>query len=224
MAIRYSLQNFQELNKQFDSRMIRQAQFAAINKTLPKLRTHVSRRLRERFNVTARAITERVQLRKAAMSTGLLQGIIVFKGRRIGLINFSAQAKRVTIARAPRGKNKKGIPFGRFRTGVTVRVHKAGGRKLVTDRKGFIAKGKNGSEHIFYRQTKRRFWGGPAVKEVLRAAYQYSIAEMVTQANGAVGTKNSYTDFIKEEYDKEFDAALNYYMNAGPSPQPSSNV
>lgn len=209
--IKYSLLDFEQLNERFDSRMIRNAQYLAINKVLPKLQTHISARVRNRYNVTARSIKERVKLRKASMKSGALQGVITFSGSRIGLINFNAKIKKVTLGPKPR-KGKAGRRWGRHRVGVTVRVLKGSARKLVTERSGFIAQGRNGNKQIFYRQEKKKTWRSKG-REVLRAAYQYSIPEMIELANGGVGSTETYNEFIGAEFNKEFDVAMNYYIN-----------
>src|SRR5690606_10434802 len=132
-------------------------------------------------------------------------GAIVYKGPRVGLVNFGAAPRRITIARSPR-RGQKGVRWGRFRTGVTVRVMKGSGRQLVGEafmskhlsaretsvpaghslrnRKSaaFLATGRGGNRHVFYRVGRKRGRG-----DTLEAAHTWSIPEMVTNANGRAG-------------------------------------
>ncbi len=220
MTIRYSLSNLQELSKQFDSKVITKAQFLAINKVLPKVRTHISRRIREKYNVTNRAINSHVKILRASMSRGTLAGLMRYKGERMGVVNFGGKVEKVTLPKKP-GRRA----WGSVRYGASAQIFKSGSREMVPVKSGFIATGKNDNRHVFFRIKRRRLASGFLLREALQAAYVFSVPEMVKRVDGGVGAYQSYTQFAGQEFAKEFDVAMNYYMGkAEPRPNPEGNL
>lgn len=82
----------------------------AINRTIDQVATEANRRIRDRYNVRARAVSRAMKKKKVSARAGSLTAEIEIRGRRIGLIEFAARQT---------GK------------GVSVKVLKAGPRKVV---------------------------------------------------------------------------------------------
>lgn len=201
--LKYQVKNLEKLKRKFDPKIVDSANRAAQNKAAQKLRTYISKSIRDVYNVKAGAISKRVKINRASVSSPFAE--LRYSGPRVGLINFGAKVKKVTLARKPR-KGQKGRKWGRFRKGVTVRVRKDGGRKQVTSKPGFIAVGKNSNEHIFYRTGKGR--------NDLKSAKTWSIPEMVRLAEKEGGPSNeSYQEQAAAEYDVEFDRAMRHFMS-----------
>ncbi len=202
-STQYQVKDLEKLKKDLDPKIVERANSAGANKAAQKLRTFVSKAIRQVYNVKASAISKRVELRRASRSTPVAE--LRYKGPRVGLVNFAPKAKKVTLTRKPR-KGQKGMPWGRVRTGVTVKVRKDGSRKLVQSKPGFIAVGANNNEHIYYRTGKER--------NKLESALTWSLPEMVrlSEKEGA-GSEKAYEDYAEQEYDLEFDRALRHFMS-----------
>lgn len=205
--LKYRVKNLEKLKRKFDPKIVDRANRAAQNKAAEKLRTYIKESIRDVYNVKAGAIAKRVKLNRASVSTPFAE--LSYTGPRIGLVNFGARAKKVTLSRKPR-KGQKGRKWGRFRTGVTVKVRHDQGRKLVTKKgkkgAGFIAVGNNNNEQIFYRTGKGR--------NDLVSAKTWSIPEMVRLAEKEGGPSNeSYQQQAAAEYDVEFDRAMRHFMS-----------
>lgn len=196
----YRVKDLDKLMERFNPAVVAKANVAGANKATQKARTFISKSIRARYTVAAKAVSKRVALRRASRSNPVAE--LRYRGPRVGLINFRARSKQISIARKPRG-NQKGRPWGNKRQAVTVQVRKDGGRKRVESKSGFIATGANGNEHIFYRVGKER--------NKLRSLKSLSIPEMVLSAEGA-GAQENYQQFIEREYDIEFDRALRHYL------------
>lgn len=203
--LKYRIKNLDKLKQKFDPKVVERANRAGANKAAQKTRTFISETIRKVYNVKAMAIKKRVTLKRASSNMPFAE--LRYRGPRIGLINFGAKEKKVTLARKPR-KGQKGQPWGRFRTGVTVKVKKSGSRKLVSSRPGFIMTGKNNNQHIYYRA------GDGSDRNNLRSAKTWSIPEMLKNAEReGAGSSKAYERFAAQEYDIEFDRAMKHFMS-----------
>lgn len=108
-----------------DSRI--KALVRAMNKTAKGVRTDISREIRQRVNIKAGDVKDGIKLWTA---------------------NSSRPSVRITIS----GNRRRLILFGarQTKTGVSVQVYKANGRKIIPH--AFISKGKgSGQENVFWR-------------------------------------------------------------------------
>lgn len=107
----------------------------AVNRTIEQARTAMSREIRNEFAIPASKVNAALRIIRASARGGVFQIEAALespsqRGRSLNLINFSArQTKR----------------------GVTVRIRKGGGRKLI--RGAFIA---NKGRTVFIREGKKR--------------------------------------------------------------------
>lgn len=170
--------------KQFlEPRFLKRAEVATLKSVRSKTATRVSKSVRGRYNVTARAIAARLKL---GMRNDDTEATLSYIGTRIGLINFSAQFRRVNTAK---GK----------RQGATVRVHKANGRKLVKG--GFIAQGAGGNVHVFKRTSKAR--------SPIKALKGPSIPQMVKQSE----VQKDAQELLQTEYPRILSNRLEFYLS-----------
>ena len=170
--------------KQFlDPKFLKRAEVATLKSVRGKTATRISKSVRGRYNVTARAIAARLKL---GMSSNDTEATLAYRGTRIGLVNFSAQFRRVKTSR---GK----------RQGATVRVHKANGRKLVKG--GFIAQGAGGNVHVFKRVGKSR--------SPIKALKGPSVPQMVKQSQ----VEKDAQELIQTEYPRILTNKLEYYLS-----------
>lgn len=101
----------------------------AMNKTARGVRTDISREIRAKVNIKAKDVT---------------------KGIKLWMANKTRPSVRITIS----GKRRQLILFGarQTKTGVSVQVYKAEGRKIIP--RAFIATGKSSGEPNVFWRTK----------------------------------------------------------------------
>ncbi|MAO41178.1 MAG: hypothetical protein CMK70_13555 [Pseudohongiella sp.] len=205
MHQKFEVKNLEVLRAQLGDSLVDKINASAVGKTVNKLQTYVSKEVRQRYNVKAGTFRRYAKKMKGVRRANEVSAVLLFRSRKLGYLNFGAKPRRVTLGR----KTKKGQRWGRFRTGVTVQVMKADARKLIRSRPAFLATGQNGNQQVFYRDPRGKTTSGG--KQRLIPMKGPSIPDMVVAAGDALGTP--YDVFAAEEYDKEFDVALNYYMS-----------
>lgn len=202
----YKFSDLDKLRKEYGDDLVDKVTIAALNKTAPKLQTFISKEVRQRYNIKASDIKRQAKRFKAWRgSNNAFKTSVLFRGSKIGLTNFGAKPKRVTLGR----KTKRGKPWGRFRTGVSVRVLKTDTRKQIKSKPAFLARGLGGNEQVFYRdQRGRRSSSGNVVLHSMKGP---SIPDMVIASEG--GFSEPYDEFSAAEFDTEFDRAMGYYLS-----------
>jgi hypothetical protein len=175
-----------ELRRKFDPEIVSRADRIAIGRTAKKIKTQISRDVRKVYNVKARDVASTVKVLNR--SKGFLeQRILLYTGGHIPLAKFDAKPKAVRSKRGPR-------------RGVTVRVRKDSGRKLVGKRSGFHGAGFMAKGHVMARKTPDR--------TSHRILYGPAIPQMV--ANDTV--IENYHAKVRHEYPIELERALNKLM------------
>ena len=160
-------------------RAMRNANRSTINKVLAKAKTATSKAVREVYNIKTGDLNKVLKLRRA--SNQRLQGLITVKTSKTSLIKFGA---------LPRQINR--------RAGVTVKVKKAGSRKVVTG--GFIAKAAGvDAKQIFIREGKARL--------PIQKRFSLSMSDMV-EIQGEKALNNT----IKNELPKLQRKELEFYI------------
>lgn len=138
----------------------------AIRTTGKRAATQASRALRDRYNIKAALVAQALKITSVPGGDITAQHLI-YTGRRIGLVQFSAKPKKVTL------KGRKSRRFGKKRLGVTVKIRKDRPRMLV--KRGFLAETRGGLVMIFAREGRSR--------KPIRALKTLSIPEMIRQRN-----------------------------------------
>lgn len=196
-----TLTNIDALRRAFNPRLVAQALDRSIRAAAERVRTQISRDVRQRYNIKAGEIGNAVTLR-AVNRDGELSRLLVYTGGRLSLRKFGARPRVVHSG------NRK-------LRGVTVQVLKSEGRKIVKG--GFLAKGLNAKddtpEQIFQRDgDKRKMKKGHYIgqmRQPIRKLTGPSIPTMV--ANKAILAK--INDTATDVLNKEFTRQMNLLMD-----------
>lgn len=123
-----------------------------LNRTIEGMRTEITKRVTERYDIKAKPVRDSIKLQKSSIST--LRAAVTGAGSPIPLINF-----RVTPNKP--GKQKPG-------TVLRVSVKKSGGKPVPN---AFIAKTSSGHVGVFQRVGKNRMpikqLYGPSVPQMM---------------------------------------------------------
>lgn len=182
--------NLQDQIQKIDPEVLRKAQISTVTRLRAKTATRISQAARGKYNVTAWAVRGALSKRiKIVVKRDQVSGYLQYIGRRIGLINFGGNFKRVQTSR------------GR-RTGATAKLYKSQPRYLT--KRGFIASGRQGNVHIYQREKEDQRKRFP-----LQALYGPSIPQMV-------GTKEVMDDvkgFVEDQYPVELSRQIEYQLS-----------
>ncbi|MCG5538947.1 phage tail protein [Halorhodospira sp. 9622] len=168
----------EDLEEVFGAELIETARVSATNRTLTKLRTAANREVRRAYNLRARDVRKAMRIVRAGR--GQSAGFLIVEGPRVPLNAFGARQTR---------------------RGVTVRVRKGSGRRLV--RGAFKARMPSGHEGVFVR---RRQGGQRARRLPIDERYSLSVAQML-RAEGVLGTVLEQAD---AEYRRQLADQLRY--------------
>lgn len=197
--INFRLENLESIRKQYDPKIVDRALSTAMTRTAMKARTAVSRLVRQTYNIKARHIRTGVRLirRKRGQAH---ERVLLYTGTAIPLNRFDPLTKRVLSARGPR-------------VGVTVRIRKDRGRKLVTG--GFLAD-VNGAK-VFIRRpgaakttTSKGRYAGTGIKRQ-PIDRQFSVSVPGTVAHQSV--LNEINKVVAEQAPIEFNRAMNFFTD-----------
>jgi len=192
-VITYELTQLNELRQKFDPKLINKAIGQAMQLATTKLRTRVSRQIRQIYNIKAAEVSRSATIKR--LTDGRM---LIYTGRMIGLDKFDAKQRLVRTSSKVR--NEKGRLVKGRRFGVTVRVRKDRGRKLVTQ--AFLGgSGTGGSRNLIFKRE------GPERLPINRL-YGPSLAHMA--GNKIVG--ELATQQVGADAATEFDRYLKYLM------------
>ena len=102
------LDGLDRLMKQLDPKLVKKAAVRSLNRTAPQAFTAGSKEVRKEYNVKAKDINKAKQIQKANFSN--LYAVIKIVGARFKVLSFAARE---------------------VKKGVTVKIKKSGGRKLI---------------------------------------------------------------------------------------------
>ena len=123
MSVRADLTAVRDQLRRLEKGMREQAIASALNRTAEMAKTAATRDITRDLNLQANYVRGRIQIRRASARSGVLEVTLSSPGKRsANLIRFAE--RRVTIA-THRRRVKEG------KTGVYVKIRKAGGWKLV---------------------------------------------------------------------------------------------
>lgn len=175
-----------DLKRLLNPSFLRKAETSALRGIQGKVKTRVSKRVREMYNVTAGTVSRKLKIGLRNENT---EAWLSWVGRRIGLINFGAQFKRVSTRR------------GR-RIGATVKVRKDTKRYLVKG--GFIAQGTQGNVHIFERigtaRLELRSRTGPSVPQMVSSRKVVKDAAELVKTEYPVILKSKLDFFLEKQF------------------------
>ena len=188
----FDVRDLQELKKQFDPKDVEKALKWAVNATSKKAATRLTKETFDRYDVKSGDIRKRLRIERYRRD---VDRAILYTGRRLPLVQFKPTTKWVNVS--PRKRVKSEPRKGKLarRWGVSVRIRKDKGRKLVQG--GWLAKG-----HILRRKDK----GDTQSQPIMR--FGPSIPEMVDNPQVIESAQN----LVREELPQEFSRSLDYIL------------
>lgn len=159
--------NLKKVNKSLRKmdKAVNQAFLSSINRASQRAKTETGRKVRERYIVKQKEVTETITVKKA--KGNLLTAVLTSKGRTLPLIKFGVTPKK-RLKRPPKA--------------VKASVFRSGGKKPIPG--AFIASD-GGRIGVFEREGKKRLpireLRGPAVPQM---AYSEEVREHVQQVYG----------------------------------------
>lgn len=167
------IKDWDKVEAAFSPVVLNQAMNAAIRKSLMKTRTQISVNVRQVYNISAGDIGNIVTLSKISYTPPSYR--LQYSGARVSLRKYAARAKIVKTARG-------------LRRGVTVRVRKDRGRKLV--KHGFYGAGGwpvymrlGRSRHKIEKRTGLAIPQMVGTKDQLDLAYKFMGVEIPKQVH-----------------------------------------
>jgi hypothetical protein len=178
--------DLQDLKRLLDPAFLRKAEVSALKGVRGKLSTRVSRSVRDTYNVTASLVSRKLNV---GLRNNNTEAWLSWVGKRIGLINFSANFRNVKSSRGSR-------------RGVTVKVQKDKSRFLVKG--GFIATGAGGNAHIFKRMGSGRLplksLKGPSIPQMVNSPKVMADAERLVESEYPTILRSKLDFFLKKEF------------------------
>lgn len=198
MTIRYKLKNLDKLRRAHDPQVVDQALRGTITKASARVRTLISRRVRERYSVSAAVVARHTRLDRYFRGGGQPTSILRYLGSKIGLINFAPRIRNINTKKGPR----RGVSVKQLRKGKRTLVKK--GFQNASFGAGFIARGNQGNEHIFARTGAKSGSG----RDQLVSLKGPAVAEMVGKAD----VMEDANRMLATETPKIFDHELEHFL------------
>lgn len=172
-----------------DPNLVLKAQRETLTGVRNRSATVASRAVRQRYYVSAGAISRRLKM--GFRDSTRMEAHLIWIGERIGLINFNARPK---VMRTTRGK----------RRGATFQMLRNRGR--VNSNDGFIATGRNGNTHIFKRKD---------VTQKGRLPIKRLTGPAIPQMVGGPDVQREVELFVAAEYPAQLLARMDRFFQAG---------
>jgi len=175
--------NFPEVSRQLSrlgSQVYQQAAVRAMNNTVAKAKTAMSREIRSEFNLPASKVRDALRIKRASYSQGVAR----------------IEASLESPARHGRAMNVIHFAATQTAEGVTVKIKRVGGRKLI--RSAFIA---NKGRTVFQREGMARLPIKPVQTiDVPQMFNTRRIKEVVLQ-------------MVRDEFPRQFEREARYYAS-----------
>lgn len=195
MKLKFDIRHLQKLRNQFNSKDVEKALEWALKATTRKTATLISKDIRNTYAIKAGDIKRHLKIKKYRRDA---TRALLYTGGMIPLEEFKPKTRRVrTTATSSRGKK-----FVTHRRGVTVKVRKDKGRKLVEG--GWLAKG-----HVLRRTQPSAALGETANTAPPFIMYGPSIPGMVAHPE----TLERAQDLVREDLPKQFSDRLDYLLS-----------
>lgn len=190
MMLTVSFQNFDEVRRLYDPKVIQRALNTTISRTAQQARTEVSKAIREVYNIKARDIGQVVALRTRRQNDTTFK-ILEYRGSALPLDRFGTRSRKVSSA------------AGR-RIGVTAQVRKDRPRRVV--RGAFPLRGRDGPtmQRTGEPRSEPRYAGDEAIERVFRL----SVPQMINEQAGIVPRVQ---DFIERAANIELNRNLRFF-------------
>lgn len=191
--IDFDIRQLEKLRDRFDPRIVDKALDRSVNATTRKAATFISRYTRDMYDISAGDIRRRMQIQRVKRDASRA---ILYTGRRLPLAQFKPRERWVSVSSGRRVQS--GPRKGRVarRRGVSVRIRKDNGRRLVQG--GWHAKG-----HILRRENKSDNRSDPRIR------FGPSIPEMV----GNQRVMDAAQDMIRDDLPKQFNQQMDYLLS-----------
>lgn len=199
--LEFTTNNIPEMNKIYDPTIVTKAAKSSLSKTKAKVETLISKITRERYNIKASSI-------KQAVVKSTSKGYVInYAGYRLSPKEYGAT--RVYVAKGTKRLGKR--TTGRIYDTVSVKILKKNRKRNIKGKfrfGAFTARGKRGrggpankATTIFERMTKSRL----KIKKVTSPAIPQIVGQSEVEARASKKTN--------EEMEKQFDTAMNFYLN-----------
>jgi hypothetical protein len=180
ISVKHNFADVQRELEQLQEDIAARATASAVNKTIDQAKTSMSSEIRAEFNISASKVRDALRVNRATYRNGLftIEASLespTQRGRSLNLINFDARQTS---------------------QGVTVKIKKSGGRKLI--RGAFIA---NGGRTVFIRVGKKRL--------PIKAEQTIGVAQMFNtkRINARV------VKFIEDKFPTIFEHEVQFYTD-----------
>jgi hypothetical protein len=207
--VNLELKGVKEALELFDPNTVRKAANSAINKVAQQVKTDISRRIREDYNIRASDVNRFLKL--SARPKGYeTEAVITGTGIGIPLVQFDAKQSGITISKGQMRYNKRAGRSKGYRYGgaVSVLVSRSEGRKMVnTDPKAFLAQMKSGHIGVFTRVPGQKMKSNTK-KEMIRQRFGPGIKTLL----GSWSIMNAARKFINDKFVPVFKHELDYYL------------
>lgn len=181
--LKLQIEGFEELKKTYNPNLLEKTMAVSMQKTMFKTRTFVSKSVRERYVVKAGDIKATVKFTRPSRKPIIMQ--LAWRSKRTQLKDFKALPRTVRTAR---GKRK----------GVTVRVRKDRGRKLI--RGAFFGPGgraaymrKGSRRHPIEKRT------GIGIAQMVRTRYMEDKRDKFFAVEMQKQFKTNFDYFLKKQ-------------------------
>lgn len=101
MLLRFSFENFDEVQRAFDPEIVKKAIRTTIPRTMRKARTNVSKEVRKIYNIKAATVKEAVSLRSRRTSEETVS-ILEYRGGPLPLDRFGTSIRTIATDRGRR--------------------------------------------------------------------------------------------------------------------------
>ena len=188
IELKHDIRMLQKLRQQFDQKDVNQALIWALDAVTRKAATAISRDLRGTYAVSAAQVKQHLRIQRVERDASRA---LLYTGKKLPLAQFAPRQKVVRV----QATSSRGKPFSTKRRGVTLRVRKDAGRKLVKG--GWQAKG-----HILRREDAADNQSQPRIQ------YGPSIPGMVAHPS----TIDAAQELVRRELPAEFSNRLEYIL------------
>ena len=149
----------------------------ALNRALDQAATEANRRIRDVYNIKARAVAASFKKKRAAGGSRLANATLTIRGARIPLIEFGAR-------------------WSRRNAGATVLIKKGEGRKTVPG--SFIGvHGRSGARQVFVRVGRKRY----PIKSLRSISLPQAFVEKTVLAAVQARARDSFTKNFRQQVD-----------------------
>jgi len=180
---------------------------SAIQRTAQYVRTQASKRVRERYAISAGTLKKYsdVQIRYNYTAGVGVQADIIFKGKKIGLHKFSGSSPAAPTFAGDPVPVEIGSQWKLARPGVAARGHQLVSTAPTLFEKSFVATFSNGHTGMFERTGGKTSSGSDEIKEIMGDSFPQMIG------NTEVADKLAQDAISKfdERIEHEIDAILN---------------